>query len=299
MINYFYNNKYPLIDEIVLVKVVNSNLNLGYYVELLEYNNIPAFINISEVSKRKVKSLRKLICNDKILPLLVLNVDKEKGFIDLSKKSLYDGDLDKFYEGYEYAKKIKYIGDIICKIYLKYNKIINDTDNMCNLVLINSIWKLYKNKKKNNINFKKIYLECLNNIKSIMNKDFFYEEFINIVEKIFKKLIIKNEAIIIKQIQIKTYEIDGVNLIKKILTLPKEYNNFKIIIESPPIYNIEVKTVNIDDSKIKINNLINNIIALSKNNSLFLKYNNDIIVKKPLNISLKKLNDNLLNKLLK
>ena len=105
MINYFYNKKFPDIDEIVLVKVVKSDINVGYYVELLEYNNIPAFINISEVSKRRVKSLRKIICNNKIIPLIVINIDKENGYIDLSKKSLYEGDLEKFYNGYEYAKK--------------------------------------------------------------------------------------------------------------------------------------------------------------------------------------------------
>ena len=41
-------------------------------------------------------------------------------------------------------------------------------------------------KIKENINFKEIYFNCLSNIKTIMNKNFFDESFVNSVEKVLK-----------------------------------------------------------------------------------------------------------------
>jgi len=59
---------------------------MGAYVQLLEYNNIEGMILLSELTRRRIRSVSKLIKVGRIEPVMVLRVDKEKGYIDLSKR---------------------------------------------------------------------------------------------------------------------------------------------------------------------------------------------------------------------
>ncbi|KAG2332368.1 hypothetical protein Bca52824_003548 [Brassica carinata] len=59
---------------------------MGAYVSLLEYNNIEGMILFSELSRRRIRSVSSLIKVGRIEPVMVLRVDKEKGYIDLSKR---------------------------------------------------------------------------------------------------------------------------------------------------------------------------------------------------------------------
>jgi len=73
----FYENKYPEIDEYVVVKVQNIE-EMGAYVSLLEYDNIEGMIQFTELTRRRVKAISKLIRVDKQEICVVLRVDKEK-----------------------------------------------------------------------------------------------------------------------------------------------------------------------------------------------------------------------------
>eukprot|EP00894_Picocystis_sp_ML_P002522 jgi/Pico_ML_1/53039/g3659.t1 len=59
---------------------------MGAYVSLLEYNNIEGMILLSELSRRRIRSINKLIKVGRQEPVMVLRVDTEKGYIDLSKR---------------------------------------------------------------------------------------------------------------------------------------------------------------------------------------------------------------------
>lgn len=52
---------------------------MGAYVHLLEYNNIEGMILLSELSRRRIRSVNKLIRIGKTEPVVVIRVDKEKG----------------------------------------------------------------------------------------------------------------------------------------------------------------------------------------------------------------------------
>ena len=89
---------------------VKSIAEMGAYVSLLEYNNIEGMILLSELSRRRIRSVTKLIKArraasagpagqarpeqparpaaqvGRVEPVMVLRVDKEKGYIDLSKR---------------------------------------------------------------------------------------------------------------------------------------------------------------------------------------------------------------------
>ncbi len=93
----FYEEKYPDIDSLVVVSVKQVCLSptllyeiapltvawkiaeMGAYVKLLEYDNIDGMILLSELSRRRIRSIQKLIRVGRNEVVVVLRVDKEKG----------------------------------------------------------------------------------------------------------------------------------------------------------------------------------------------------------------------------
>jgi len=55
-----YEAKFPEVDDVVMVQV-KSIAEMGAYVSLLEYNNIEGMILLSELSRRRIRSITKLI----------------------------------------------------------------------------------------------------------------------------------------------------------------------------------------------------------------------------------------------
>ena len=55
-----YESKYPEVDDVVMVQV-KSIAEMGAYVSLLEYNGIEGMILLSELSRRRIRSITKLI----------------------------------------------------------------------------------------------------------------------------------------------------------------------------------------------------------------------------------------------
>uniref|UniRef100_A0A7S3U8W5 S1 motif domain-containing protein n=1 Tax=Picocystis salinarum TaxID=88271 RepID=A0A7S3U8W5_9CHLO len=55
-----YANRFPEVDDVVMVQV-KSIAEMGAYVSLLEYNNIEGMILLSELSRRRIRSINKLI----------------------------------------------------------------------------------------------------------------------------------------------------------------------------------------------------------------------------------------------
>ncbi|KAI8806937.1 eukaryotic translation initiation factor 2 alpha subunit-domain-containing protein [Cladochytrium replicatum] len=95
----FYENKYPEIDDLVMVNV-RQIAEMGAYVHLMEYNNIEGMILLSELSRRRIRSIQKLIRVGQKQIVVVIRVDKEKGYIDLSKRRVSPEDVIKCEEKY-------------------------------------------------------------------------------------------------------------------------------------------------------------------------------------------------------
>lgn len=73
-----FEQKYPNVDDLVMVKV-KQIAEMGAYVSLLEYNNIEGMILLSELSRRRIRSINKLIRVGRNEVVVVLRVDKDKG----------------------------------------------------------------------------------------------------------------------------------------------------------------------------------------------------------------------------
>lgn len=99
----FYENKYPEVDDVVMVNV-QQIAEMGAYVKLLEYDNIEGMVLLSELSRRRIRSIQKLIRVGKNEVVVVLRVDKEKGYIDLSKRRVSSEDVQKCEEKYTKSK---------------------------------------------------------------------------------------------------------------------------------------------------------------------------------------------------
>lgn len=100
-----YEAQYPEVDELVMVKV-KQIAEMGAYVSLMEYNGIEGMILLSELSRRRIRSVTKLIRVGRAEVVVVLRVDKEKGYIDLSKRRVSQEDVKKMEDKYYKSKTV-------------------------------------------------------------------------------------------------------------------------------------------------------------------------------------------------
>jgi len=101
----YYEQRYPEVDELVMVQV-RQIAEMGAYVKLLEYDEVEGMILLSELSRRRIRSIQKLIRVGRNEVVVVLRVDKEKGYIDLSKRRVSPEDITKCEERYTKSKAV-------------------------------------------------------------------------------------------------------------------------------------------------------------------------------------------------
>lgn len=101
----FYEQKYPENDDLVMVRV-KSISEIGAYVSLLEYDNIEGLILSGELSRKRIRSVSQLIRVGRQETVVVLRVDTEKGYIDLSKSKVAPEDIPKCEEKYNKSKAV-------------------------------------------------------------------------------------------------------------------------------------------------------------------------------------------------
>jgi translation initiation factor 2 subunit 1 len=102
----FYENEFPEVDETVVVQVLKIDDKIGAYVSLLEYDGKEGMINLGELSKKRIRSLAKILRIGSIEVVAVMSVDEEKGYINLSKKRVEPEDAPPKLEQYAKAKAV-------------------------------------------------------------------------------------------------------------------------------------------------------------------------------------------------
>jgi len=128
-----YEDKYPEVDDLVVVEV-KSIADMGAYVELLEYNKIEGMILFSELSRKRIRSINRLIRVGKQEVVLVLRVNKEKGYIDLSKRRVAREDIPK--------AEMKYVKSKTVHGIMRY--VAERTDEKMETLYEQIAWPLYK-----------------------------------------------------------------------------------------------------------------------------------------------------------
>jgi translation initiation factor 2 subunit 1 len=88
----------------------------GAYVVLLEYENMEGLILSTEVTNKRVRLINKFLRMGKKETMMVIRVDKEKRYIDLSKKKVQATDA---FNTEKYYKKAKMVHNILKQVATK------------------------------------------------------------------------------------------------------------------------------------------------------------------------------------
>ncbi|KAG9395261.1 Translation initiation factor 2 alpha subunit [Carpediemonas membranifera] len=102
----FYEDEFPKVDELCLVRFDSVDNTGCYYVSLLEYDMKQGMILQSEISRRRVRSVSKIARVGQVHVASVLRVDSQHGFIDLSKKNVEESEVHMAEERYANAKLV-------------------------------------------------------------------------------------------------------------------------------------------------------------------------------------------------
>jgi translation initiation factor 2 alpha subunit (eIF-2alpha) len=145
---FIYNKKFPVIDEIVIGKIDNID-ELGINVSLIHYDNLKGYISYSEVSRKKKFNVNKILIVGKETHLIVINVDPDKGFVDLSKRTINDEEITLFDEKYKIYIKLYNMFRNFFKRYYDYKG--EYEEKKLEEFLKNTLWKYQETLEDNEI----------------------------------------------------------------------------------------------------------------------------------------------------
>lgn len=225
----FYEAKYPKVDDVVMVNV-RSIADMGAYVSLLEYDNIEGMILLSELSRRRIRSINKLIRVGRTECVVVLRVDEEKGYIDLSKRRVTPEEAKKCEDKYNKAKAVNSI--------LRHVAETSDDVNLEKLYE-DTAWKLEKKFNGPSSSYDAFKLAITENMGII--------DELELEENIKKNLVVNIRRRLTPQpvkvradIEITCYSYEGIDAVKDALRagLAQSSEDFpiKIHLIAPPLY---------------------------------------------------------------
>lgn len=293
----YYRKEFPDKGDVVIVRISDKN-EYGYHVDLLEYKNMKGFVTLSEISRKTVHRKKNIVDQDEIMPMSVLNIDKEKGMIDLSKKFLRESDINPIIEQFKYTYSLHRLGIEIHRLFCNYTKDQKDIEDVFN----NTIWDVYD--KHSALTHQNIFNNIISNPKSIFSSDecneLFGQLFMDGMTKNITNRIIRKDCALDMEVKVLILDERGIDSLKEIFDLDSLVgeNKLTITFPSPPIYNLLLEGDNEDEMK----NILNNLKDIIKErtmqrNGLFSVHQDTKIVKES-KIDIKYISDYDLDKIL-
>ncbi|KAK6156094.1 hypothetical protein DH2020_010342 [Rehmannia glutinosa] len=227
-----YEAKYPEVDMAVMIQV-KSMADSGAYVSLLEYNNIEGMILFSELSRRRIRSISSLIKVGRIEPVMVLRVDKEKGYIDLSKRRVSEEDIQACEERFNKSKLVhsimRHVAETM-KIDLEaFKLVVNDPDSV-----LDSLTREVKEVGPDGQEVKKVVPAISDEVKDALVKN-------------IRRRMTPQPLKIRADIEMKCFQFDGVLHIKAAMRKAEAAGNkdcpVKIKLVAPPAYVLNTQTL--------------------------------------------------------
>eukprot|EP00096_Caligus_rogercresseyi_P016461 TRINITY_DN912_c0_g1_i1.p1 TRINITY_DN912_c0_g1~~TRINITY_DN912_c0_g1_i1.p1 ORF type:complete len:353 (+),score=152.83 TRINITY_DN912_c0_g1_i1:43-1059(+) len=233
----YYEKKYPETDEVVMVNV-RSIADMGAYVHLLEYNNIEGMILLSELSRRRIRSINKLIRVGRTEPVVVIRVDKCKGYIDLSKRRVCPEDIEQCTETFSKAKAVNSILRHVATL-LEYK-----TDEELEELYKKTAWhfEAKSNKKGSSYDyFKQAVVDP-----SLLDECDLDEHTKKILFENIEQKLTQQAVKIRADVEVACYHYEGIDAIKEALRAGMACSNetvpIKINLIAPPLYVITTST---------------------------------------------------------
>lgn len=211
---------------------VRAIAEMGAYVYLLEYNSIEGMILLSELSRRRIRSINKLIRVGKTEPVVVIRVDKEKGYIDLSKRRVSAEDVEKCTERFAKAKAVNSILRHVADI-LKF-----ETNEQLEELYQKTAWHFeekYKSKAAAYDVFKQAVIDP-----SILDECGLEESTKEVLLNNIRRKLTSQAVKIRADIECACYEYEGIDAVKEALRAGLELSTeelpIKINLIAPPLY---------------------------------------------------------------
>lgn len=221
--------EYPKEGEFVIA-TVQDIFKQGAFVTLDEYGNKKGMLHLSEISLKWVRNIRDYVKEGQKVVLLVLRVNPERGHIDLSLRRVSDAHRKHKLQEVKHRQKVEKLFEILSK---ELKVPIEEVNKEIGGKILKKFGTIYEG------------LEAITLDNKIVNKlgikDSWESKVVDIIEKNIKTPFVE----VTGYVELKSYESDGVNLIKESLKNIENYktdSNSKIEVSyvSPPIYRIKV-----------------------------------------------------------
>lgn len=231
----FYEERFPQLHEAVNTNVTSIG-DMGAYVKLLEYNHVDGMILLSELSRRRIRSINKLVRVGRDECAVVVRVDEEKGYIDLSKRRLSDEEKVRCANKFEKAKHV--------------NSIVKHTADLLNMqtnqeledFMAKTAWTLDKQFHKAEEEYKASYdcfKKAVDDPSMLANLDITEIQRETLLKTIRQRLTPQAQKLR-SEIEVTCYSYEGVDAIKqalnKGLTHTTEYVPLRITLIAPPLF---------------------------------------------------------------
>lgn len=213
-------------------------------VKLDEYG-IEGMIHISEVSRRWVKDIKKVIKPGQKIVALVVRIDREKGHLNLSLKKV---------NKYDAEEKLK-----VFKREQKADKMLRVVAKKLGMKLDEAYDKIgFKLQKEFEEMFKAFQEAALEGEEVLIQKGFDKKQ-AKVIAEVAKDQLEAKEAKMKKTIELKSFEPDGVNIIKKILSDVQKKYDIDINYISAPEYTLALKTKSAKEGDRTLTDAVNEI----------------------------------------
>lgn len=234
---------------------VRSIAEMGAYVHLLEYNNTEGMILLSELSRRRIRSINKLIRVNKTEPVVVIRVDKEKGYIDLSKRRVSGEDVEKCTERFAKAKAVNSILRHVADI-LEF-----ETNEQLEELYSKTAWH-FEEKYKNKVVAYDIFKQAVND-PAVLDECGLEEKTKDVLLQNIKRKLTSQAVKIRADIECACYDYEGIDAVKDALraglSMGTEELPIRINLIAPPLYVMTTSTPERTDGLKALENAIEKI----------------------------------------
>lgn len=211
---------------------VRQIAEMGSYVNLLEYNKIEGMILLSELSRRRIRSINKLIRVGRNEVVVVIRVDKEKGYIDLSKRRVSSEEIlkceDKFARGKTVNSILRHTAEV-----LKMT-----TDEEFEELYEKTAWKIDEKFKKAGYSYD-FFKNCVAE-PTILDEFEIPDEWKEILMANIRRRLTPQAVKCRTDVEVSCYSYEGIDAIKDALReglkLSTEEKPVKINLIAPPVY---------------------------------------------------------------
>jgi len=234
--------------DFVVCKIITID-EIGAYAELLEYDNVSGMIQFSELSRRRIKSVKQVIRLGTIEVLYVIRVDDK--YIDLSKKKVTVDEAEETMEYYHKSKKVFSIASALARTRGVDVEKINEK----------YVWPLYEKYEHAYDGFEEMMIKGVEvyEMEEIVDED----DLMEIVREKCKKPVVK----IFSHLQITNFTESGVNGIKRALKEASDEPSKDVVavtLIASPNYMISGVTSDVIDAKTLIRKINDHVTRIQK-----------------------------------